>query len=77
MELSLAGLIGALVGLMIGVIDFGFVAMLLRRAFEKGTGSTGVIRRAETLETVLKVAFVVNALVFAGLGYWFGATMGG
>ena len=77
MELSLAGLIGALFGLVIGVIDFGFVAMLLRRAYEKRAGSAGVFRSAATLETVLKLAFVVNALVFAGLGYWFGATMAG
>ncbi|MDK9694932.1 MAG: hypothetical protein OEL76_00915 [Siculibacillus sp.] len=77
MEVSLAGLIGAFVGLMIGIVDFGFVAMLLRRALEKRTGSTGVIRRPGTLETVLKAAFVVNAIVFAGLGYWFGATMAG
>ena len=77
MEVSLAGLIGALVGLGIGVVDFGFVAMVLRRAMEKRTGSSGVIRRPETLEAVLKVAFVVNAIVFAGLGYWFGAAMAG
>ena len=77
MELSLAGLIGALFGLVIGVIDFGLVAMVLRRAWDKRAGSSGVIRRAETLETVLKVAFVVNALVFAGLGYWFGVAMAG
>jgi hypothetical protein len=77
MELSLAGLVGALFGLVIGVIDFGFVAMLLRRAWDRRTGSTGVVRKADTLETVLKVAFVVNALVFAGLGYWFGVAMAG
>jgi len=73
MELSLAGLIGALFGLVIGVIDFGIVAMMLRRAYEKRIGSAGGI----SLETILKLAFVVNALVFAGLGYWFGATMAG
>ena len=77
MELSLAGLVGALFGLVIGVIDFGFVAMLLRRAWEKRTGSAGVVRSSDGLETILKVAFVVNALVFAGLGYWFGVAMAG
>ncbi len=77
MELSLAGLVGALVGLMIGVMDFGFVAMVLRRAWDGKTGSTGVVRKVETRELVLKVAFVVNAVVFAGLGYWFGVAVAG
>lgn len=73
MTLSLAGLVGALVGAMIGVIDFGFVAMMLRRASDKRIAAGG----QGLSEAVLKVAFVVNALVFAGLGYWFGATMAG
>ncbi len=77
MTLSLAGLVGALFGLGIGVLDFGFVAMVLRRAWDKSSRSTGVVRDAGARETVLKVAFVVNALVFAGLGYWFGAAMAG
>lgn len=77
MELSLAGLVGALFGLVIGVMDFGFVAMMLRRAWDKRAGTAGGARGTSTLETVLKVAFVVNALVFAGLGYWFGVAMAG
>lgn len=73
MELSLAGLVGALFGLVIGVIDFGFVAMLLRRASEKRIAAGG----QGLSEAILKVAFVVNALAFAGLGYWFGVAMAG
>ena len=73
MELSLAGLVGALFGLVIGVIDFGFVAMILRRASERRIDAGG----QGLSEAVLKVAFVVNALVFAGLGYWFGVAMAG
>ena len=77
MELSLVGLIGALFGLVIGVLDFGLVAMVLRRALDKSSGSAGVVQTPLARELVMKVAFVVNAVVFAGLGYWFGVAMAG
>lgn len=77
MELSLVGLIGALFGLVIGVLDFGLVAMVLRRALDKSSGSAGVVGTPRARELVMKVAFAVNALVFAGLGYWFGVAMAG
>ena len=76
MEISLAGLIGAFMGAVIGVIDFGMIAGLLRRAWEK-TAIVGDAAQAARREALLKVAFVVNLAVFVGLGWWFGATMAG
>lgn len=76
MNISLAGLIGAFMGAVIGVIDFGMIAALLRRAWEK-TAVVGDTAQAARREVLLKVAFVVNLAVFVGLGYWFGATMAG
>lgn len=79
MELSLPGLIGAVIGLVVGVIDYGLIAMLIRRAVDKMSGgSTPVARPSpERVDLILKGVFVVNCLVFAGLGYWLGATIGG
>lgn len=78
MELSLPGLIGAGIGLVVGLIDYGLIAMLIRRAVEKANGGPVVERsQAARLDRIMKVVFVVNALVFAGLGYWFGSTIGG
>ena len=79
MELSLPGLIGAAVGVMVGLIDYGLVAMLIRRAMEKRSASGAPASGAGpiSLDVLLKVVFVVNCLVFAGLGYWFGASIGG
>ncbi|MCE1237043.1 MAG: hypothetical protein LWW93_11880 [Hyphomicrobiales bacterium] len=76
MEISLAGLIGGFVGAVIGVMDFGMIAALLRRAWENkpAIGDQGLTRRREAL---LKVAFVVNLAVFVALGYWFGVSMTG
>lgn len=78
MELSLPGMIGAGIGLVVGLIDYGLIAMLIRRAVEKANGGPVVERsQATRLDRTMKVVFVVNALVFAGLGYWFGSTIGG
>ena len=76
MEISLAGLVGGFFGAVIGVMDFGMIAALLRRAWEKKPvlGDDGRVRRREAF---LKVAFVVNLAVFVGLGYWFGVSMAG
>lgn len=78
MEVSLPGAVGALIGFGIGMVDYRLVALLVRRALDR-TGGGGVVDRgrAARLDLILKVVFVVNCLVFAGLGYWFGATLGG
>ena len=78
MELSLPGLVGAVFGVGIGVLDFGIVASMIRRAMEKRGGRDGAVKGgAGASEGFLKVLFVINALVFAGLGYWFGSRVGG
>ena len=79
MELSLPGVVGAVFGVAVGVIDYGIVASVIRRAVEKKTTRFSPVVRAGTnrVEWVLKVVFVVNAMVFAGLGYWLGKSIGG
>ena len=78
MILSLPGVIGAGVGVFIGVLDFGMIASLLERAARKGQAPGTANGSARPLgQTVMRVLFVVNALVFAGLGYWFGFSLGG
>ena len=77
MTISLAGLLGALIGAVIGVMDYGIVADFLRRTWERRDGGridpASVARR----DTVLKVAFGITVLAFVALGYWFGVTMAG
>ena len=77
-HLSLAGMIGAGFGVLVGMLDFGLIASLLERAARKGQAPGAAEGSARPFgETVMRVLFVVNALVFAGLGYWFGASLGG
>lgn len=73
MDLSLAGAVGAAIGVGIGIVDYGVIASVLRRAFERQPGLIEP-RRANLL---MKVVFVVNAFVFAVLGWWLGVTVAG
>ena len=75
--MSLPGVIGAAMGLGIGILDFGMIASLIRRALEARRKANPEAASAGTGEGILRVLFVINALVFAGLGYWFGSTIGG
>lgn len=73
MELSLAGVVGAAVGIGVGLVDFGVIASVVRRALERRPGWVEP-RRADLL---MKVLFVANAAVFAALGWWFGVSVAG
>ena len=80
MEFSLAGLLGAFVGTVLGVINFavivGFVESRLR-ALDKS------LRDAEREEFERKISVMrrtilgIDIFVFAGIGYLFGKTIGG
>ncbi len=73
MDLSLAGVIGAAVGIGIGLVDYGVIASVIRRALERRPGWIEP-RRADLL---MKALFVANAIVFAALGWWLGVTVAG
>ena len=78
MSLSLPGLIGAAMGVGIGILDFGMIAALVRKALAaRSNKAPGASSSGGSSEGIMKVLFAVNALVFAGLGYWFGSTIGG
>ena len=71
--LPLSGIIGAVVGIGIGLVDFGLVASFVRRLL------TGRMARLSpwATEGLMRVLFLVNALVFGALGWWFGVSMAG
>ena len=73
MDLSLAGVVGAAVGICVGLVDYGLIASIVRRALERRPGLIEP-RRADLL---MKVLFVVNAIVFAALGWWLGVSVAG
>ena len=72
-DLPLSGIIGAVVGIGIGLVDFGLVASFVRRLL---TGRMARLSPRAT-EGLMRVLFLVNALVFGALGWWFGVSMAG
>jgi hypothetical protein len=80
MDYSLAGLIGAVVGIVLGVINYvvtlGFVVRRLRAL---DTSQTDV-ERAEferKLSLLRQLVLALDIIVFGSVGYWVGKTIGG
>jgi hypothetical protein len=77
MELSLAGLIGAVVGTAISALFYGrlidAVEALLRRGRSPAEGATSV----EELALLRRGILAADMLLCAGLGYWIGLKVGG
>ncbi|ODN72476.1 hypothetical protein [Methylobrevis pamukkalensis] len=78
MELSLPVVIGAAVGLGVGILDYGIVAAILRKflAGRRSGRDTPPLSDGRH-DFVFKVLFVVNAVAFAGLGAFTGAQLAG
>ncbi len=72
-ELPLAGVIGAAVGVGVGILDYAIIAGLIRRLVARRTEAVDPAR----VDLVMKGLFVVNALVFGGLGWWVGVSVAG
>ncbi len=71
MPISLAGLIGAAIGLYIGWLDYRIVTGMLRAAIERKrlqTGTPGALARHEAL--VRGAVLVVTVIGFPMLGYF-------
>jgi hypothetical protein len=80
MELSLAGLLGALIGTVLGVINFavivGFVEGRLR-ALDKSEPGAEREEFERKISIMRRTILGIDIFVFAGLGYWLGKTIGG
>jgi hypothetical protein len=80
MDLSLPGLIGAFVGLVLGWINYAFVVGIVERSLRRLDKSATAAERAafETkLALMRRVVLAIDVVVFAGVGYLFGRTVGG
>jgi len=80
MELSLPGLIGALVGTVVGVINYavivGFVESRLR-ALDKSNTAADREEFERKVSLMRRIILGIDIFVFAGVGYVFGKTIGG
>ncbi len=79
-DLSLAGLLGAVVGTVIAALAYGPLVAFVERVF----GSRSPAASAEDRETreqeismLRRAVLAADILVFAGIGYWLGGTLAG
>ncbi len=80
MEFSLPGLIGAFVGTVLGVINYGVLIAVMERRLRSLDKSQTRDERAEferKLSLMRRIVLGTDIVLFAGIGYWFGKTIGG
>jgi hypothetical protein len=79
-EYSLPGFIGAFVGVVIGVINYGVVISVVEARLRKLDRSQTPAEREEfarKLSLMRRLVLGIDILAFAALGYLFGRTVGG
>jgi hypothetical protein len=80
MEFSVPGLIGALVGLAIGYVDYRVVGGVVVARLRKLDRSSGPAEREEferKIRILRAVLFAMTVLAFPIVGYWLGITVAG
>jgi len=79
-ELSPAGFVGAVIGTIIGVINYAAVVVFVESRLRKLDRSQTSAEREEferKLSLLRRLVLGIDIVVFAALGYWFGRTVGG
>jgi hypothetical protein len=79
-EYSLPGFIGAFVGVVIGVINYGVVISMVEGRLRKLDRSQTAGEREEfarKLSLLRRLVLGIDIVAFAAVGYWFGRTIGG
>jgi hypothetical protein len=75
MDLSLAGLIGAVIGTIVAALAYVPLVTLVERGL-RSRASTGSADERESLERetslLRRTVLAADIIVFAGLGYWLG-----
>ena len=80
MDYSLPGLIGAFVGTVLGVINYGVIIGFIMGRLRGRAALTSDRDRAErehNLSWVRQLVLAAVIVIFATIGYWFGQTIGG
>jgi len=79
-DLSLSGLLGAIVGTVVAAFAYGPLAAALERGFRARAPSASEAERA-TLEHEMsllrRVVLAGDIVMFAGIGHWLGGMVGG
>jgi hypothetical protein len=79
-EYSLPGFIGAFVGVVIGVINFGVIISIVQGRLRKLDRSQTSAERDEferKLSLMRRIVLGIDIVVFSAIGYWIGRAIGG
>ena len=80
MDYSLPGFIGAFVGVVIGVINYGVVIAFVEARLRKLDRSQTREEKDEferRISLMRRIVLAIDVVVFSAVGYWFGRTVGG
>jgi hypothetical protein len=79
-DLSLAGLLGAVVGTVVAAITYGPLVAMIERAFRaRGQPQTDQERATfgQEISLLRRAVLAADIVVFGGIGYWLGGTIAG
>jgi hypothetical protein len=79
-DYSLPGLVGAFVGVVIGVINYGVVIAFVEARLRKLDRSQTREERDEferKISLMRRIVLAIDIVAFSAVGYWFGRTVGG
>ncbi|MCC7348564.1 MAG: hypothetical protein IT538_14320 [Variibacter sp.] len=80
LDLSLAGLLGAIVGIVMAALAYGPLLASserwMRRRCEQGSAEERA-SLAQELPLLRRAVLALDILIFTGAGYWLGAQLGG
>ena len=77
MELSLAGLIGAVVGTMVSAVFYGPLVDAVEGALRKRATTEERATFAQEIALLRRGILAADMLLCAGIGYWVGLQIGG
>ncbi|HWF97345.1 MAG TPA: hypothetical protein VG291_20535 [Xanthobacteraceae bacterium] len=77
MELSLAGLIGAVVGTMVSAAFYGPLVDAVEGALRKRAATEDRATLAQEIALLRRGILAADMLLCAGIGYWVGLKIGG
>jgi hypothetical protein len=79
-DLSLAGLIGAIAGTVVAALVYGPLVTSVERVFRlrnPATGTEGGETLGQEIAMLRRAVLAADIIVLGGIGYWLGETIGG
>jgi uncharacterized membrane-anchored protein YhcB (DUF1043 family) len=80
MDLSLPALLGAMLGTVVGVINYAVIMRIVEprlRALDKSQSREELEEFKRKIALMRRIILAIEVVVFAAIGYWLGRTFGG